>query len=269
MLLYRTQPKSVTTSNIINLKTKEDLLNSIGDVQSKFGSKSIHANDITTLLTDGCVVDGMLTLSGYQNILVVTSFENGMYDRLRDNRYRAIKSAGDHMMPIIHKVNGSEGNIYVTKVRNSENYYEKLYQEFDIPFVEVDSYFRLDGDFKISTSVKFDAVVLLGCESFKRGKFSASDIKKKFARYCVEGFDLIDVYRNDRRKITGGTKSIDTQLSKMIENVNTPKKVYDVNTKVNERDFDEEFGDVYMKHKLMYRRLALNIETMKQYYRVF
>jgi hypothetical protein len=269
MFLYRSQPKNVTDSNIINLETKRVLKRRVIETQSRYNNKRITNEDVVALMTDGSVLDGMLTLSGYQNILVVTSFENNTYDRLRDRNYRPIKSAGDHMLPIVHKTNESEGNIYVTKVRNSENYYAKLYEEFDIPFVDVDSCFRIDQDFKIKTDVKFDAVVLLGCESYKKGKFNKSDIKAKFAKYCTDDFDLIDVYRGDRRNIIGGTKSIDTQLSRMIETVNTPRKVYDVKDRIVTRDFDEEFGDVYMKQKLAYLRLGLNIEYMNEYYKVF
>ena len=269
MLLYRSQPKNVTESNIINLETKRVLKRRVIDTQPKYNNKRITNEDVIALMIDGSVLDGMLTLSGYQNILVVTSFDDKTYEKLRDRNYRPIKSAGDHMLPIVHKVNESEGNLYVTKVRNSENYYTKLYDEFSIPFVEVDSYFRIDTDFKMKTNVKFDAVVLLGSESHKKGKFSKSDIKSKFAKYCTDDFDLIDVYRGDRRKITGGTQSIDTQLNRMIEIVNTPRKIYNVKDRINMADFSVELGDVYMKQKLAYLRLALNIETINEYYKVF
>lgn len=260
MILYRTQPKNATDFNIINLTTKENMWREI----------SGNREDITTLITDGSVVDGMLTLSGYQNILVVTSFESTDYTgKLRDYRYRPIKSAGDHMLPLVHKFNESEGNLYVTKVRNSKNFYTDLYDRFDIASVDVDSYFRLDGDLKMKTDVKFDAVVLLGSESYKKGKFSASDVKKKFAKYCTEDFDLIDVYRNDRRTLSGGTKSITNQRERMIEAVNTPTKLYDARTGVNTRYFDEEFGDVFMRQKLMYLRLADNLDKMNEYYKVY
>ena len=51
----------------------------------------------------------MLTFSGYDNILVVTSFEDKDYERLRDRTQRPVKSAGDHMFPIVHSLNGSAG----------------------------------------------------------------------------------------------------------------------------------------------------------------
>jgi len=264
MFLYRTQPKTTDTNNIINLHSKETMLRGIRDVTPTFGGKSPHRNDFITLFTDGCVLDGMLTLAGYDNILVVTSFEDNNYERLRDRNYRPVNSAGDHMLPIIHKLNGSHGNIYVTKVLNGDSFYSKLYDQYDIKTVDSNSYFKIDGDLKLKTDVKFDAVVLLGCESYKTGKFSIKEIKAKFAKYCVEDFDLIDVYRGDRRIITGGTKSIDTIKSKMIETVNTPTIIYDFNTRLNEsKDWS------HMREKLQYFRLVLNFEHMNKYYKVY
>ena len=245
------------------------MLRGIRDVTPTFGGKSPHRNDFITLFTDGCVLDGMLTLAGYDNILVVTSFEDNNYERLRDRNYRPVNSAGDHMLPIIHKLNRSHGNIYVTKVLNGDSFYSKLYEQYGIKTVKSNSYFKIDDDLKLKTDVKFDAVVLLGCESYKTGKFSIKEVKSKFAKYCTDDFDLIDVYRGDHRKITGGTQSIDTQLNRMIEIVNTPRKIYNVKDRINMADFNVELGDVYMKQKLAYLRLALNIETINEYYKVF
>lgn len=148
MFLYRTQPKTTDTNNIINLHSKETMLRGIRDVTPTFGGKSPHRNDFITLFTDGCVLDGMLTLAGYDNILVVTSFEDNNYERLRDRNYRPVNSAGDHMLPIIHKLNGSHGNIYVTKVLNGDSFYSKLYDQYDIKTVDSNSYFKIDGDLK-------------------------------------------------------------------------------------------------------------------------
>lgn len=263
MFLYRSQPKTPDTNNIINLDTKETILREIRDLM-KFRGKSPHRNDLTTLFTDGCVLDGMITLAGYENILVVTSFEDSNYTRLRDRNYRPVNSAGDHMLPIVHKLNGSSGNMYVTKVTGGDSFFTKLYDHYGIASVPCNSYFKLDGDLKIKTDVKFDAVVLLGCDSYKKGKFSAKDIKAKFAKYCTEDFDLIDVYRNKGRTLKGGTKSIDLVKNDLIEAVNTPVKIYDFGDRLNlDRDWS------HTRQKLQYFRLVLNFEHMDEYYRVY
>lgn len=268
MFLYRTQPKSTTETNIINLKRKQDILFEIQSASNKSNHNQRKRNDFITLFTDGCLLDGMLTLSGYDNILVVTSFEDRDYERLRDRTQRPVKSAGDHMFPVVHSLNGSAGNVYVTSVPNGESFYTHLYDYYNVDTVECDSYFKVDNDFKLrNVSVKFDAVVLLGCESIKKGNFLASDVKAKFAKYCVEDFDMIDVYRGDRRALTGGTKSITNTKGKMIECVNTPIRVYDEKTRLNISRDDANWQNT--RQWLQYMRLAMNIESLENYYKVY
>lgn len=267
MFLYRTQPKSTTETNIINLKRKQEMMHELL-VASRYKSNHTQRkrNDFITLFTDGCLLDGMLTLSGYDNILVVTSFEDKNYDRLRDRTQRPVNSAGDHMFPIVNSLNGSHGNVYVTSVPNGDSFFTHLYDHYNINTVDCDSYFKVDNDFKLrNTNVKFDAVVLLGCESMKKGNFRAKDVKAKFSKYCVEDFDMIDVYRGDRRTLTGGTKSITNTRNKMIECVNTPMRVYDEKTRIN------KVANVWnhMRQELQYMRLTMNIESMEKYYRVY
>lgn len=269
MFLYRTQPKSTSEYNIINLKRKQEMMHELL-IASRYKSnhRQRKRNDFITLLTDGCLLDGMLTLAGYDNILVVTSFEDKNYDRLRDRTQRPVNSAGDHMFPIVNSMNGSHGNIYATSVPNGDSFFTHLYDHYNINMVDCDSYFKVDNDFKLrNVSVKFDAVVLLGCESIKKGNFRASDVKAKFAKYCVEGFDMIDVYRGDRRKLTGGTKSITDTKDKMIECVNTPIRVYDEKTRLNIARDDVNWQRT--RQWLQYMRLAMNIESLQNYYKVY
>jgi hypothetical protein len=269
MFLYRTQPKSTSEYNIINLKRKQEMMHELL-IASRYKSnhRQRKRNDFITLLTDGCLLDGMLTLAGYDNILVVTSFEDRNYDRLRDRTQRPVNSAGDHMFPIVNSMNGSHGNIYATSVPNGDSFFTHLYGHYNINMVDCDSYFKVDNDFKLrNVSVKFDAVVLLGCESIKKGNFRASDVKAKFAKYCIEDFDMIDVYRGDRRKLTGGTKSITDTKKKMIECVNTPIRVYDEKTRLNVTKDDANWQRT--RPWLQYMRLAMNIESLQNYYKVY
>jgi len=266
MILYRTQPINTTQSNITHALTKKELMNDLGMISS-INNKSIEYADFVTLVTDASIVDGLLTSAGYGNILVVTSFEDKNYEKIRDRNYRPVLSAGDHLLPVVHTKNQSQGNIYVTMTKNADNYMKPIYDKYDINTLDVDSYFRIDGDFRIKTDILFDCVVLLGCESYKKGKFKSSDIKKKFAKYCNPDFDLVDVYRNveEPRKITGGTKDITQHIERMIECVNTPSKVYDRTTRVvPEANYMRN-----MRNQLMYYRLALNLEKVNEYYRVY
>jgi hypothetical protein len=280
MILYRSQPKSYDTNNIINLETKRNFVNRILETESKFNDRGLVRDDIISMMSDATVIDGLLCLSAYQTILVVTSFSKHNYpDRMRDTLYRPIKSAGDHMLPIVHAMNESLPEMYVTQADD----------EFNIPYVTVDDYFRLDNDFKprkfmktrfengeefegtkTGKGVVFDAVVLLGCESMLRGKHKAEDIRKKFQPYCTDNFDLIDIYRGDFRKITGKSANIDTIVNKFINVVNTPKKVYDSKSLYDTKQFDIRYVDVVRtKYQLMYERLGKNIKNVNDYFRVY
>lgn len=265
MLLYKTQPKDTTTSNIINKATKDSLMESLSLISS-FNNKRVEYNDFVTLVTDASLLDGLLTSTGYQNILVVTSFEDSKYDRLRDRNYRAVKSAGDHLLPFVHKINESDGNMVVTMPVGADNYMRPLIDEMGIDTIDIDSYWRIDQDFKIKTDVKFDAVVLLGCEASISGKYKANDIKAKFAKYCTGNFDLIDVNRNTQRALTGGTfTGIEEHIKRMIDCVNTPNKLYYHRSRIDPTA-------PYMKNlrqMLMYYRLGINIETVNEWYKVY
>ena len=282
MLLYRTQPRTTSNNNLYNLSNKINVIDTISSDLKTFKGSALESEEWTTLITDASIIDALLVDAGYNNILVVTSFEDAFYERIRDRNYRPVKSAGDHLLPVIHKLNRSSGNIYVTRTPNEENWFTQLYNNNEVNFVETESIFRLDGDLRLKTDIKFDAVVLLGSESHKRGKFNIKDIKKKFEKYCTDTFDLIDVYRNDRREIRGATKSIDKHINRFISAINTPKKVYDYVTRINLRNFEEynvgkktlgphdrKKESVNHKQKLLYYRLALNIEHINDYYKVF
>ena len=63
MLLYKTQPKDTTTSNIINKATKDSLMESLALISS-FNNKRVEYNDFVTLVTDASLLDGLLTSTG-------------------------------------------------------------------------------------------------------------------------------------------------------------------------------------------------------------
>ena len=256
MLLYKSQPKTAIVNNIVNLNAKRQLLDTLQEELLKFRGKKYDAQTLTSLVTDASIIDAALVLGGYENILVVTSFNESEYKRLRDYRYRAIKSAGDHLLPIIHKMNNSHGNMTVTYSK----FFDSLYSKYDINVSKSDE-FRIDGDFRIRSQDKFDAVVLLGCESSVKGKYQSEKVKAKFARYCTDNFHLIDIYRNDFRKINGRSKDITNVKNRIVNIVNTPKVIFQ----------GKKLVDVPNKTKdqLTYERLVDNITNLQNYYRVY
>ena len=267
MILYKTQPKSSDENTVINLSTKEKILNDVRDCIPNFKGRTVKFNDVTSLVTDASLVDGMIASGGYQNILVVPSFENGDYVRLRDRQYRPVRSAGDHLLPIVHALNETQGNLYVAQPKIG-NIFNELYEKYDVSLIHVDSWFRVDSSFDINIDerMKFDCVVLLGNEGYKRGKFNAQAVKKKFARYCTPEFDMIDVYRGNLRELTGGSKPLDNHIANLTNAINTPTIISTPNRKYT-WDFLEALERD--KHRFLYRRLLLTVETIKEWYKVY
>jgi len=268
MILYRTQPKNSIENTIVNLATKEKLLEDFRDSVPKFQGKDTKFSDITTLVTDASILDGMIATSGYQNILVVPSFQDHEYSRLRDRNYRPINSAGDHLFPVVHMINETHGNLYVAQPKVG-NIFTEIYEKYDVNMIRSDSWFKIDSSFKMpKTDVKFDAVVLLGNEGIKRGSFRAQDVKKKFAKYCTDNFQLVDVYRGDLRKLNGGSKEKPNAINRLITSVNTPKVIYSPKEKFGiSSEVLEQLQT--LKGQLQYHRLVDNLKTIDQWYKVY
>jgi hypothetical protein len=269
MLLYRCHPISQNQNAIVNLNRKEELFKAVSEALPKYKGKTLHPNDHIGLVTDASVLSGLLTLSGYKNVLVVTSFADKDYDTVVKG-HQAHKSAGDHLVPIVHKAAGTMMNMYVTKVKSGD-WFTPFYESYGVKTLDVDSPFALDSTFKIKppADVKFDAVVLLGCDAYSKGKFNVKDIKETFTRYCTPEFDLIDVYRheNDTRSIVGSTPKQNTVIAQtMFQAVNTPKKLID---KTNGAFVNRELEMPNMRSVILYSRLASNIINVDKWYKVY
>lgn len=195
MLLYKAQPVGFIddkfTSRLVSRTEKHELVENI-----KTHTRLDYKN-LVNMITQASLIDAMIVAGNYKNILVVTSIETSDLTNI---------SAGDHLFPIVHKVNKSIGEIYVTTPRSSNSVYTKMYNAFDINSIQCDACFTLDDkSFKIRTNVKFDAVVLLGTISRLKGKsLNGKIVKKLFEPYCETTFDLIDVYRGNTRMLVGG-----------------------------------------------------------------
>lgn len=201
MLLFKGHPESVGKTQrkykSIPMSTKQEIVESIRSGMHGYKGYQMRGREITGLFMDAVQVHAFLTLMNYKRILVVTSYEDSKYGALTRKDFFPIGHAGDHMLPLVHHFNKSDAKMYVTKVKNGESIFSQLYDKFEIPSVNVDSYYKLGSKFKTKTNVKFDAVVLLGNSGTKKGAYQANKIKAEFAPYCKEDFDLIDVYRGD------------------------------------------------------------------------
>lgn len=218
MFLVKQQPRGydpdtkTTFGSFYSVASKIDIFIKMRDNLKEITKRDYGFNGIASLMSDGAIIDGVVSVNGYQNILVVTSFEDSLYPRLITDESPTM-SSGDHMFPIIHKLNESDGNLYVTQVKNSNSAYQKLYDTYGVQSIRSESVFRLDQPFKLNTDIKFDAVVILGSEA--KGKHSINAVKEKFSKYCTDTFDLIDVYRGNSRIITGRSKSSKSSFDRM------------------------------------------------------
>ena len=262
MLLYKTQPKDDTHNHLINMSAKERLVESLMEGINHRDNKNM---DVSTLVTDASVVDGLIAQGCYENILFVTSPIRN--PRLRSSYYQPIDNAGDLLTPVVHVANESAGKAYVT-VPNEGHMYSKVYKNWDIPIVQMEEHFEVGSavTVRLNTSVKFDAVVLLGCGGSGH-KHNISDVKKKFARYCTEDFTLIDVYRKGSRTIRGETLDLTQEIKRYITCVNALQPLYNNFLKVPLQLLIT--GQKKQKEWSMYYRLGDNISRINEFYRVY
>lgn len=267
MILYSTQPKTSTTGSHLGLFQKKGLVESVRYSLRNYGNRGTTEHDATTLLTDASLVGGMIAASEYENILVIPSFQNLDYPKLRDRQYRPIRSAGDHLLPVVHKMNESAGNIYVAQPKEG-NAFDTVYDNFGVQKIPVNGWFKIDSSFEIDTDIKFDAVVLLGNEGYKKGKFNAQAVKKKFAKYCTDNFHLIDVYRGNLRQLTGGSKDKSELIKTLVKAVNTPTPIYRPN---ENRYLSGDFVGTLKRGKSrhQYFRLVDTLHTINDWYKIY
>lgn len=220
MFLYKVHPKELATKggvngvryNIVKQAVKESFMQQVQTVFSEYGAKNYRGKEIIALVGDAVNAEALLTYKGYKNVLVVTSFEDSHYaEGLTNGSFIPYRSAGHHMLPVINHFNKSSANITVTRVKSAPSIYSTLYDSLGIDSVDLDEYFHLDIPFKIKNNGdrKYDAVVLLGNEgALKSGKFNVANVKKKFDKYCVDDWQLIDIYRGEKRELRGNSKNI-------------------------------------------------------------
>lgn len=262
MLLYKTQPKNDTHNHLINMSAKEKLVSSLMEGINHRDNKNM---DVSTLVTDASVIDGMIAQGCYENILFVTSPIRN--DRLRSRRYQPIDNAGDLLTPVVHVANESAGKAHVT-ITSDGHLYSKVYKNWDIPMIPIENHYEVGSPVtvRLKTSVKFDAVVLLGCAGSGH-KHNLADVKKQFAKYCTKDFTLIDVHRKNSRTIRGKRLDLTQQIKRYITCVNALQPLYNQNLKVPLQLLIT--GEKKAKEWSMYYRLGDNIQNINEFYRVY
>ena len=226
MFLYRTHPTSLTTNSVVNLNEKEKLKERLCE---GINHRDTEEDDIISLVTDASVVDAMVSTGEYGNILVLPT--PIVQERLRDTMYQPIGNAGDMLFPIIHRVTGGRGNVFIGLPEGQDHLYKNVWEEYNIPILPMDNWFNLDRNIDIKTPpyMKFDAVVLLGCKhSLKTGTFKSEDIRKRLSSVINDRSVLIDVNRKgSERKITGKMEDISDKKNYLTYSINSQMRILD------------------------------------------
>lgn len=204
-------------ANVINREWKEETFDELYSNFKSVYKHNFRAKELLCLTTEAAILDAMFLHKKYENILIISSYKDN-FDKITNFDFTPNMNMGHHFLPIINKLNETQTNMHITQVGNSNHIFAKLYEMYGIPTIPIDEYnlsvnkFRLQEQPKSSpikwrksltgnATIFYDAVVLLGIEGITKGKFQAKNIKKVFSPYCVEEWDLIDLYVGDNRTL--------------------------------------------------------------------
>lgn len=206
--------KDKINANVIDGGWKETIFDELySNFKSVYGHK-FRAKELLCLTTEAAILDAMFVYKEYKNILIVSSYKDN-FDGITNSDFTPYMNMGHHFLPIINKLNSTDNGMYITQVGNSNHIFTKLYEMYGVRTVPAEEYNLSANKFRLSLSEKvleraafapgrrrkYDAVVLLGIEGITKGKFQAKNIKKVFSPYCVEEWDLIDLYVGDNRTL--------------------------------------------------------------------
>lgn len=222
-------------SNLVDREWKQEVFDELYSNFKSVYKNKFRAKELMSLTTEAAILDAILLQKRYENILVVSSHKDDSHNVTNPN-FTPYKNMGHHFLPIINKLNLTENNMYVAQVDNVNNMFTKLYETYGIETIRMTEDYNLNAKkIRLSTDVKFDAVVLLGIEGLKKGKFQSKDIRETFAPYCVnsafEDFDLIDLYVGDDRTLQPTPDIQETFINSVVShlrNLGPHNEVYDL-----------------------------------------
>ena len=245
----------------------------------------VMTQDVKNLMADASVVDAFVSLGNYQNILVVPEHDDADDNGLFHPDGAPKGHMGFLMFPAVHAINDGCANLHIAIARGRKSIFNNMYRGLaesgreNISVLDADTEFTLDiQNYRLNNvgNVKFDAVVMIGAESMKKGKYNKTDVKSKFAKYCTEDFDLIDVYYTPR--VDGGRRIIknnpkdmtsrDTTLeSCLIADKNKYRRFVEVFTSTENSDYVYSAMKPYITFHQ--KRMFENIYLRRQWMRVY
>lgn len=144
------------------------------------------------------VINNIIGLQKYKNVLVVPSFRNSRYSSLwDDNKGKIAANVAGNLWPAITEYFNTDHDVYVAYPDDHGSFARNLIRHFGVSRVSSNQPYILGDDtyqVTVPDDLKFDAVFLAGIPVNEGEQFNATDIKADFASICTEDFDLIDSY---------------------------------------------------------------------------
>lgn len=186
-------------SNFLDSLWKHNKFNALQENIKKFHKSRLTGTEVMYLSTEASILDTLMVTEKFNNVLVVSNHKDENI-RFTNANYMPVKNYGHHLLPIIHKLNKSEYNLFVAN--ESDNIFSKLYDVYDVNKVDIPDGYILDNTrVDIDTKQKFDAIILVNVQGMKKGKYQARNIKQVFSPYGTENFALIDLFVGDDRTL--------------------------------------------------------------------
>lgn len=187
----------------------------------------------------------LLSLRGYKNILFVGHYNSGAqkywYHVAKSDyvihQQPAERSGQERVvdfnlimqfLPIIRLSHGyTNFNMHVLQPPEWRHRHivHSLYNRYGVDLLPADKQYKHGVDhINIETppDVKYDAVVFAGVpKEYDDTTFSIDNVREVFAPYCVEGFDIVDLYYQDKdhgKYVGGATKDITSELTATFTN---------------------------------------------------
>lgn len=189
---------------MVNMATYQELWKTIQEFMAADPTYDFREQEkaINPLIFWSIMVNNIIGMRGYSNVLLVNSFRNTNFPELYDNANGRIHyNIVNNIWPIISDYFEVDVNVHVAYPSTHQSFARNIVRHFDVqritcnkPYVMGDDTYSVDP----IPDEKFDAVFLAGIPITEGEEFNAADIKADFASMCTEDFDLIDSFHGQR-----------------------------------------------------------------------
>ena len=220
---------NVLDSVILTKNRFEELVSKFESTMTRQGYEpDVNYADSRVQLRTSIVFNNFISVQKYENVLVIPSFRNNKYTNFTDEDNNTVANITPNIFQVINEYFECSPEIFVAYPEDHTGFGKSVVKEFNGHVIRSNKmYIMGDETYEIypPDDIEFDAVILAGIDMNEGVTFQASDIKNDFSQYCVDNFDLIDVYGDNEKallpvlrnenmenipeRITGEKKNID------------------------------------------------------------